>query len=163
MKSRTTFRGGSIMSKKVLVSAVLVAIAIATALLVGRAGASSSTYMLKATLSTQGSVKDAIGAHGMLTGKLTVNGKRSAFLWTLRFNNLSGRANRAGIYFSKTKQLAMLLCLKCTSGAQSSYHGSYVAGKTFLNAILRGGTYVSIRTKLNPNGEVRGQLRATAG
>jgi CHRD domain len=151
------------MSKKVLVAAVLIAIAIVTALVVGRARATPSTYALKATLSTQSSVKDATGAHGTLAGKLTVNGKHSAFLWTLRFNNLSGQAKRAGIYFSKTKQLAMLLCLKCTSGAQSSYHGSYVASKPFLNAILHGGTYVSIRTKLNPNGEVRGQLRATAG
>ena len=151
------------MYKKAL-AACAVAMAIATALVVGRAGASPSTYTVKATLSTHGvSVKDATGARGTLTGKLTVAGKHSAFLWTLRFNGLRGRASRAGIYFAKTKQLAMLLCLKCTSGAQSSYHGSYVANKTFLNALLHRGFFVAIRTKLNPNGEIRGQLKTTAG
>jgi len=149
-------------NKRIYILTAAVAV-VGMALAVGSAGASPSTYTVKATLSTHGvSVKDATGARGTLTGKLTVAGKHSAFVWTLRFNGLSGQARRAGIYFTKTKQLGMLLCLKCTSGARSSYHGSYVANKTFLNALLHRGFFVAIRTKLNPNGEIRGQLKTTA-
>ena len=145
------------MYKKALAAAA-VALGIAVALVAGRAGASPTTYALKAALSG----KATTGARGTLVGKLTVAGKKSAMLWTLRFNGLSGKATRAGIYFTKTKQLAMLLCLNCTSGAQSSYHGSYVASKPFVNAVTHGQAYVSIRTKKNPSGEIRGVLRVTS-
>jgi hypothetical protein len=146
----------------------MLAVAIAAVLVVGRAGASSSTYVLKASLSTKAvsSVKDASQASGTLVGKLEVAGKNSSFVWTLSFKHLSGTATRAGIYVGapgKTGQLAMLLCLRCISGAKSSYHGSYVASSTFVRSIVHSGAFVAVRTKRNPNGEISGQIKATTG
>jgi hypothetical protein len=152
------------MPKKTLATAILIG-TIAVALLVGQARAASSTYVLKARLTTTSSASGATGATGALTGKLTIAGKKSSFDWTLTFTHLTGTATHAGIYFgttSKTAQLAMLLCNKCSSGAKSYYSGSYVASPSFVRFIVDGGAYAIIVTKKNPQGEIRGQIKATA-
>jgi CHRD domain-containing protein len=159
-----TRRGGTKVSRKALAAfALAIALTITLALVVGRAGASPSTYNLKASLVTEKSASDATKARGVLSAKLTVAGKHSSFLWALHFSGLSGSAQRVGIYYTNTKQLALIICSHCRSGSHGAYRGSYVTIKPFLNAILHRGTFVSIRTKLNPSGEVRGQLKATAG
>jgi len=100
----------------------------------------------------------------VLSGKLVLAGKKSSFVWTLSFTNLSGRALAASVGMGapgKVGSLAMPLCVKCVAGARGEYHGSYVANPTFLKAILHGGMYAFITTKLNPRGEVRGQIKAS--
>jgi len=153
---------------KGIVAAATLTAAIVVALVAGRAGAASSTYTLKASLGTKdlASVKDASGASGTLTGKLTVAGKKSSLVWTLTFHRLSGTAMRASIYFgtgSKTGTLALPLCVKCQAPtAHGAYVGPYVANATFVRKILHGGAYAVVVTKKNPRGEIRGQIKRAA-
>jgi hypothetical protein len=160
------------LSKQTLCAAALVAVA--ASLLSAQAGAtsrttsSSKTYLLKATLDVKHEVpaaKDAKEAKGVLTAKLIVAGKKSSFVWQLRFSGLSGRAVASHVHFGavgKAGQIALPLCVPCVaSPAHGTYNGPYVANPAFLKAILSGGAYVNIHTKLNPKGEIRGQIKAT--
>jgi CHRD domain len=129
------------------------------------AGAASGSYTLKSRLTGTTSDIRTTHAAGAFQGKLKLAGKDSSFTWTLTFGHLSGRALHASIYFGKAakqSQLAMLLCNKCSSGAQSYYQGSYVASPDFVQKILRGRAYVVVQTKRHPRGEIRGRIKATA-
>jgi CHRD domain-containing protein len=142
------------------------AMAVLTATPAGAAN-SSTTYVLKATLDTKHEVpapKDAIHAKGVFTGKLTLAGKKSRFTWRLRFSNLSGRAVSADLHFGragKTGGVALPLCHPCLVGASGAYTGAYVASATFRKPLLHKGMYVTVRTRLNRKGEIRGQITAT--
>jgi hypothetical protein len=154
------------MFKRILGVAVLAA-AIVVLLVVGQAGAASSTYVVKASLGTKSlaSVNDASRGSGSLSGKLTVAGKKSKFVWTLTFHHLSGTATRASIYFGTGSKstLALPLCVKCQAPtAHGAYVGPYVANQAFLRRILHGGAYVVVATKKNPKGEIRGQIKTTS-
>jgi hypothetical protein len=152
---------------KGVVGASLLAM-IVVALVAGVGSAATRTYTLKASLGAKAlaSVKDASGANGTLMSKLTVAGKKSHYTWTLTVHHLSGPAKSASIYFAngnKAGTLALPLCVKCqTPTAHGEYVGSYVANATFLRKILHGGAYVVVATKLNPKGEIRGQIKATS-
>ena len=131
--------------------------------LAGTAGATSGTHALSAHLTRTTSALGARKATGRFTGKLIISGKNSSFTWKVTSAHLSGAALRAGIYFGKVAtapKLAMLLCNACSPAAQGYYHGSYVAGRRFVRAILRGHAYVVIQTKRSPRGEVRGRIKA---
>jgi len=146
-----------------LVVSALCASAIAVG--AGTAVAASGTHTLKSRLTSTASTIRAPHAAGAFTGTLRIAGKNSSFSGILTFRHLSGAAVRAGIYFGKTakaSQLAMLLCTACSSGAQSYYHGSYVAGQRFVRANMNGGAYVVLETKSNPKGEIRGRIQAKA-
>jgi hypothetical protein len=168
-------RRGSVMCKHptVRVAAAVAAAFITAAALVGTsAGAavsSSSRYTIRATLSTRQEVpapKDAVHGKGLLTGKLTLAGKKSKLVWKLTFSRLSGRARTAEIGMgARGKRGATVLSLctrKCISPVRGVYEGTYVANKQFVRALLQGRMYVTVTTKLNPKGEIRGQIKATA-
>ncbi len=148
-----------------LATGVVVAVLIAS----NGAVASSASYELKASLDTNSAVpvvKDATGATATLTAKFTVAGKRSRLTWTLTFKNLSGRPTTATIYYGKSGKIgpaALPLCVKCQApSAHGEYVGPYVALPTFVRAMLHNGAYVSVATRENPKGEVRGQIRASS-
>ena len=129
-------------------------------------GASSTTHLLKAAMSTSSTVpaaKDATGASAAMSAKFTVAGKKSSFTWTLTFKHLSGVPTKATIFYGKpgrVGQVALPLCVKCQMpSAHGAYIGSYVASPTFIQAMLHGGAYVNVSTRKNPNGEVRGQIK----
>ena len=42
------------------------------------------------------------------------------------------------------------------------YAGPYVATSRFLKRLLHAGLYAIVAPKLNPKGEIRGQIKATA-
>jgi hypothetical protein len=132
------------------------------------AAASAQSYQVKATLNTKQQVpapRNAVGAKGTLTAKLVVAGKNSSFVFRLTFTGLSGNAVAANLRYGapgKTGSLAMPLCTRCVSNAQGTYKGPYVATPTFLKAILHGGMYVTVLTKKNPKGEIRGQIKTAS-
>jgi hypothetical protein len=149
--------------------ALLASVCVAASI-VATAGATRSTaarYGLKATLTTKQEIpapKDAHGATGVLTAKLTLAGKRSRFTWRLKFSHLSGRAVSAELHFGKvgrTGGVALSLCRPCLVGASGAYKGAYLASAAFRKPVLHGALYVTISTKLNPKGEIRGQIKAT--
>jgi hypothetical protein len=146
-------------SSRLLIAAVCTMVA---AMLAAQARATSSTHVLKARLTRTASTVHAAHAEGAFTAKLTIAGKNSSFTSTLTFSHLSGAAIHAGIYFGKTAkpfELALSLCNSCSSGAETYYHGSYVASRRFVRAALHGGAWVVIQTKGNPKGEVLGQIK----
>ena len=96
--------------------------------------------------------------------QVAIAGENSSFTWKLTSAHLSGAAVHAGIYFrkaAKASDLALLLCNYCRPSAQGYYHGSYVAGRRFVRAILGGHAFVVIQTKRNPRGEIRGAIKKT--
>lgn len=136
----------------------------AVAALPGTAAAVSGTHVLRAHLRRMASAHDARHATGAFTSRLRIAGNNSRFTWKLRSRHLSGAAIHAGIYFgkaAKASQLAMLLCNYCSSTAEGYYHGSYVAERRFARAILHGRAYIVVQTKRNPNGEIRGRIKAS--
>jgi CHRD domain-containing protein len=140
--------------------------ALAVALVPVQASAASGRYLLKSQLQRTASTVGARRATGAFSGHLKIAGTNSTFTWSLRFRYLSGAALYAGIYFGKAakpSQLAMLLCTKCISGANSYYRGAYVASPTFVRAIRDRRAYVVIQTRKNPKGEIRGLIKAQAG
>lgn len=161
--ARHTSRGGGgrLYSIGTLTAAVC---AIALALTTAHATAAAGPYLLKSHLKRPASTVGAPRATGALSGVLKLAGADSSFTWTLKFSHLSGSALHAGIYLGKeprASQLAILLCNRCSSGAVSYYHGSYVASPTFVHEILQGRAYMVIQTKKNPEGEIRGRINAT--
>jgi hypothetical protein len=144
-----------------LVAATVCASVVAS--LAGTAGATSSTHALTAHLTRTTSAVGARKASGRFTGKLIISGKNSSFTWKVTSAHLSGAALHAGIYFGKVataSKLAMLLCNACNPAARGYYHGSYVAGRRFVRAILRGHAYVVIQTKRSPRGEIQGRIKS---
>jgi len=154
--------------KKILAAATLVIVAAVVAATAGAASnpATPKSYVIKATLDVKHQIpapKDAKNAKGALTGKLTVDGAKSSFVWQLRYSGLSGPASAyvhvGGV--GKSGPVSLPICVPCAKAAHGEYRGPYVATPTFLKAILHGGMYANLRTKLNPKGEIRGQLSAT--
>jgi hypothetical protein len=123
--------------------------------------------VLRAALDTTNEVpapKDAVHAKGVFTGKLILAGKKSRLTWRLRFSNLSGRAVSAELHFGRTGKtggVALPLCHPCLVGASGAYTGAYVASATFRKPLLHKGIYVTVTTKRNRKGEIRGQIKAT--
>ena len=138
---------------------------------VGRAAtavAASTSYTIKATLDAKHEVpapKGAVNAHGVLTGRLTLAGKKSRLTWTLKLSKLSGHVREADIDMGapgKTGITMLPLCKQCRLTSHGAYIGPYVANKTFVQALLHGRMYANVTTKLNPKGEIRGQIKTTA-
>jgi hypothetical protein len=131
------------------------------------AGNASASYTFSATLNAKQDVpaaKDAIHATGILTGRLTLAGKKSTFTWRLRASHLSGRILTAAVSVGKPGQrgtIILPLCNKCRLTSHGAYTGSYVAKPTFVKPFAHRGMYVNVTTKLNPKGEIRGQIKAT--
>jgi hypothetical protein len=92
-------------------------------------------------------------AAGHLTAKLTGR----TLSWTLTFVHLSGRPTVAGLnkgVRGANGPAFKTLCWKCGSGA----HGTLTVTASQRDALLRGRTYVNIRTARNMYGEIRGQI-----
>lgn len=166
-------RRGSLVSRHLLAATTLVvaaALALGTARISEAATTATATtsYKVTATLNTKQEVpvpKDAIHASGLFTGKLTLAGKKSSFTWLLKLSHLSGHASEADLAMGprgKKGVTILPLCKKCMARAHGAYVGGYVSNKTFISALRHGQLYVTVTTKLNPRGEIRGQIKATA-
>lgn len=93
------------------------------------------------------------GAAGHFTASVT--GK--TIHWTLTFSHLTGRpvATSLNKGVRGSNGLAYrTICRQCVSAV----HGSFTLTASQLSALLNGHTYVNIRTRTNPYGELRGQI-----
>jgi hypothetical protein len=167
-------RKGSSLIKHVFVRAIATlavagCVASGAGAMVGAATAAhaSTSYTFKATLNAGQEVpkpKGALHASGVLTGKLTLAGKKSSFTWRLKATGLSGHILTAVISLGKPGQRGstiLPLCNKCRLTSHGAYIGPYVAKSTFVKPFVHGGMYVNVTTKLNPKGEIRGQIKPT--
>jgi hypothetical protein len=100
-------------------------------------------------------------ASGGFTASFARTKKGYTMSWHLTYGKLSGKASSAYIHKgSKGKYGPALfqLCAPCKSGS----HGTAYASPSEVDLVLRGQTYVNVRTKKNPTGEIRGQLLGRA-
>jgi hypothetical protein len=92
-------------------------------------------------------------AAGHFTAKITGRTLR----WTLTYSHLSGRPTVADLNkgLRNTNGLAFkTLCRHCPSAA----HGAVTLTASQVDALMRGRTYVNVRTATNRRGEIRGQI-----
>ena len=104
----------------------------------------------------RGTVKLTKGS-GLFSGTLTMTDKGYRLTWRLTFSKLSGRATSGYIHQGMPgKHGAALfhLCSPCSSGA----HGKAYASPSQVALMSGGRTYVTVRTRKNPAGEIRGQI-----
>ena len=132
----------------------------------GAAALTPGTYTIKATtLNAAQAVpkaKNAGSAKGSFSGTLKVaGGSKSTLTWKLTFAHLTGPALAAHIHLGgkgKAGRIVVPLCTPCKSGA----HGTKPVTLVAAAALVAGSAYANVHTKLNPAGEIRGQLKATA-
>jgi hypothetical protein len=98
-------------------------------------------------------------ARATFAATVTRSGAGGIVAWRLAFSGLSGRALAAHIHVGqrgKPGPVVVPLCGPCRSGAS----GSATVGAAVLTALEAGRGYVNVHTRLNPGGEVRGQIPA---
>jgi Cu/Zn superoxide dismutase len=100
---------------------------------------------------------DIASARGTFTATATKSGTGATLAWRLSFSNLSGAATAAHIHTGARGEpgpVVVPLCAPCTDGQT----GTADVSAAVLAAIHNDGTYVNVHTRLNPPGEIRGQL-----
>ena len=133
--------------------------------LAGSMATTTKTYVLKATLRPSNEtppVKNAAGAAGVFSAKLTLSGSKGTLAWKLTFRNLTGPAFAAHVHLGsagKAGKIAISLCGPCRTGAHGTT--SLKASSAVAKAMLHRGAYANVHTKKHPNGEIRGQIRVT--
>jgi hypothetical protein len=121
---------------------------------------SEKPYRLTATLNGAQEVpapKGAKGASGSFSGTIKPFSDSGTLEWRLGYSGLSSRAIAARIFFGapgKTGFRAIDLCSPCKPGAR----GFVGANSAILQPLLGRPAYVSIETKRNPRGEIRGRI-----
>lgn len=125
----------------------------------------AATFPVSATLTASQEVPKQVvsapNARGTFTGTVTANANKSGSVrWRLTFKNLSSKATAAHIHRGKPGKagpIVVPLCGPCRSGA----HGVAKLDEKTINMIKHNDAYVNVHTMKNPNGEIRGELRAT--
>lgn len=129
----------------------------------------ATTYRLKTTLDAAREVPRpripaaARHATGSFTATLTLLGKTGTLAWHLTFAHLGSPSTAAHVHLGapgKAGPVAIPLCGPCKSGAHGTFKGAIGGNAKLLHALLHGGAYVNVHTKLNPAGEIRGQVAA---
>jgi len=124
-----------------------------------------STFKLSSALNNAQVVpkpKTKTKGSGKFTGTIEIVGSsgtnaNGTINWRLKFTGLNGKATSAQIFFGGPRQkglAAVDLCAPCSSGA----HGVLGANGALLNALVSRPIYVSVATKRNAKGEIRGHV-----
>ena len=124
----------------------------------------ATTFTLSAKLTAGQEIPKQVvkvsGATGAFSGTLTKRGVGAKLTFKLTFSHLSGPAFAAHIHLGKpgvSGNVLVPLCAPCRSGV----HGTKTVSGAIAKAIEAGKTYVNVHTTKNPNGEIRGQIKAT--
>jgi cytochrome c2 len=131
----------------------------------GAAALPPGSYKIKTSLGTGLEVPKPKGtktATGTLSGTLKVTSATKATLtFKLTYARLTGPGLAAHIHLGapgKSGKIVVPLCAPCTSGA----HGTKNVPAAGIQAMVAGRAYVNVHTKLNPAGEIRGNIKAAA-
>jgi hypothetical protein len=123
------------------------------------------SYTVKTTLNTKLEVpkpKGATSGTGTFTGKLeVVSATKATLKWKLSFAHLSGPALAAHVHLGapgKAGKVVVPLCGPCRSGGSGNSSVTALAAA----AMIAGKAYVNVHTKANPNGEIRGTVKAAS-
>ncbi len=77
---------------------------------------------------------------------------------------MSGPATAAHVHLGPpgtAGPIAIPLCAPCKANSHGSFTGPIGGNVRLLHALLGGAAYVNVHTRLNPQGEIRGQIKAT--
>jgi hypothetical protein len=141
---------------KKLVFSTVVLVALAAAAL----AVAAAPHRVKAHLTTRVEVPKPIHAKkatGRFTGTYVVEAKDVRLKWTLAFAHMSSRVTAATLRMGKPGLIGTqitVLCKPCTSGKGATT----LLSKTVAPALKAGHTYVTVYTKRNAAGEIRGQI-----
>jgi hypothetical protein len=123
------------------------------------------SYKIKTALSTKLEVprpKGTAGGTGTFTATLkVVSATKASLTWKLSFAHLTGPALAAHVHLGapgKAGKVVVPLCGPCRSGRGGTSSVTAVAAA----AMVAGKAYVNVHTKANPNGEIRGTVKAAA-
>jgi CHRD domain len=149
---------------KSLAAAVVVALAIVG---LATAATATETYKFKASLTAGAEVPKPKGVPASATGTFTATTVepetgRVHMTWKLTFSHLSGKAVQAHIHLGKPGKagnVLVALCAPCRSGQT----GKATIARSVEGDLERGATYVNVHTPKNLAGEIRGQVKETAG
>lgn len=136
--------------------------------IVGSTSATSVASVIRAavtrhfagTLRASQEVTRPMGMHMGAAGRFTASVTGRTMHWTLTFRHLTGRPTATSLNkaWRGSNGLAFrTICRQC----RSSVRGSFTLTASQLSAMLSGHTYVNIRTRMNPRGELRGQIART--
>ena len=129
------------------------------------AGGKSESYAFKATLTRGAEVPKPNApatASGTFTAKSVEAGSKITMKWTLKFHGLSGKGMAAHIHKGKNGVAGPVLVALC-GPCKASQSGTVKITSAIENALEQGKTYVNVHTAKNPAGEIRGQVKLTAG
>jgi hypothetical protein len=142
---------------KRLVFLIVVLVALATAAL----SLAASRHRVNAHLTVRVEVPRPVGtkkAFGAFTGSYVLHAKDLELKWKLSFVHLTGGATAATLREAKPGYIGdqiTILCKPCKSGNGATT----LMRKSVVQALRAGHAYVTIYTKRNPAGEIRGQIR----
>ena len=141
-------------------------IAVAALVVVSLAAAKGS-YTISATLNVKQEVpKQAVkapNARGSFSGTVVESGKKATLKWKLSYSHMSGKATAAHIHLGKRGVAGNVLIALCGGNCHSGMTGKATFSSNLVDKIERGQTYVNVHTGKNPAGEIRGQVKVTAG
>ena len=123
------------------------------------------SYKINTTMNTKLEVPRPKGTtSGTGTFKATlkvVSATKASLTWKLSFAHLTGPALAAHVHLGapgKAGKVVVPLCGPCRSGRGGTKSVTAVAAA----AMIAGKAYVNVHTKANPNGEIRGTVKAKA-
>jgi CHRD domain-containing protein len=103
---------------------------------------------------------DVARARGTLKATLSGSGARWKLSWKMTYRKLDHpRLVIADIHYGKPRKFGPVivrLCGPCKSGQ----HGRKKVSSLWVDAIERGNSFITLITGKNPNGEIRGQIKA---
>jgi hypothetical protein len=139
----------------------------AVALVIAGLGTASSTatYKVSAALNAKQEVPKQVvkapSATGSFTGTYVEHGKTATLKWKLTYSHLSGAATAAHIHLGKRGVAGNVIVPLCAGNCRSGMRGTSILTSKLVAQIEGGKTYVNVHTAKNPNGEIRGQVKAT--
>ena len=137
------------------------------ALVVVSLAAAKESYKISAGLNVKQEVpKQAVNApnaRGSFSGTVVESGKKATLTWNLLYSHLCGKATAAHIHLGKRGVAGNVLIALCGGNCHSGMTGKATFSSNLVDKIERGQTYVNVHTGKNPAGEIRGQVKVTAG
>lgn len=100
-------------------------------------------------------------ASGTFTGTLTGRGSTWKLTWKITYRNLDHpRIVVADIHYGKRGKFGPIIVRVCGPCKKSPQQGVVKVKGTWVPAIKAGNAFITLITGRNPNGEIRGQIRA---